>query len=233
MTVCYFAFFFNPTDPSMRIDPAEGDALRDCIIALPGLERAHLYTPAAATDRFSDDGAPPILGLQLYFTDIMQLEAAITPGGALHDLVKTGGLSSLDGTAASQQAMYLRPFDVCDPAPLSPSACSYIVYYPGPAEDLNGWLGCYIRQHPPIMKKFPGLRELEILTRMDWVDAMPWPRADIMQRNRVMFDSPQALTDALHSEVRVALRDDSATFPPIQNGNKHYPMLTDVLLPGA
>lgn len=233
MTVCYFALFFNPADPSLRIDTAEAEALRACLRGLPGLQRAHLYTPAEATDRFSDDGAPPVLALQLYFSDLMQLEAAVTPGGALRDLVTSGGLKSLDGTEASQQAMYLRPFEVNDPAPVSPTACSYIVYYPGPAEDLTGWLGCYIRQHPPLMKQFPGLRELEILTRMDWVDAMPWPRVDIMQRNRVMFDSPQALTEALHSDVRIALRDDSATFPPIQNGNKHYPMLTEVLYPDA
>ena len=233
MTVCYFALFFNPADPTLRIDPAETEGLRQCLKALPGLERGHIYSPAEADDMYNDDGAPPVFGFQLFFEDLHKLEAAIKNGGGLHTLVQNGGMKSLDGTDASQQAMYLRPFDVPEPGPVSPDACSYIVYYPGPAEDLTKWLDCYISQHPPLMKQFPGVRELEVLTRMDWIDDMPWPRAQIMQRNRIMFDSPQALTDALHSPVRIAMREDYHTFPPTLNGNKHYPMLTDVVLPEA
>lgn len=233
MTVCYFALFFNPADPSLRIDPSETEGLRTCLKGLSGLERGHLYTPAQADDMFNDDGAPPVFGMQLFFHDLQSLEAAINPGGGLHTLVQDGGMKSLDGADSSQQAMYLRPFAVPEPAPLSPTACSYIVYYPGPAEDLTEWLDCYIRQHPPIMKDFPGIRELEVLTRMDWIDAMPWERVQVMQRNRIMFDSPKALTDALHSPVRLRMRDDYHTFPPILNGNKHYPMLTEVIRPTA
>ena len=68
---------------------------------------------------------------------------------------------------------------------------------------------------------------------MDWIDAMPWERVHHMQRNRIMFDSPQALTDALHSPVRYRMRDDYKTFPLALNGNKHYPMLTEVIRPEA
>ncbi|MGI3171101.1 hypothetical protein ACRARG_18250 [Pseudooceanicola sp. C21-150M6] len=235
MTLCYFVLFFHPEDPELRIDPEEAAALRSCLTVLLGLTRASLYRPATARDSLSDDGAPPVFGMQLYFEDLASLEAAVNPGPGttLCDFVRAGGLDSLAGTDAAQQAMYLRPFDVPEPRAPGPDACSYIVYYPGPAEDLTGWLDCYLRQHPPLMLQFPGLRELEILTRLDWIDAMPWPRVHFMQRNRVMFDSPEALTAALHSPVRIALRDDSASFPPIEGGNRHYPMLTEVIRPGG
>lgn len=231
MSFCYFAFFTLPEDPTRRLDAAEAEALRACLRALPGLRRALLFTPATAQDRFGDDGAPPVLGMQLFFDKIASLEAAISQGGGLHDFVEAGGLASLDGADATQQAMIHRAFAVDEPKPVSPTACSYVVQYPGPASDLTGWLDCYLRQHPPLMVQLPGLRELEILTRIDWIDHMPWPRVQLMQRNRVMFDSPDALTDALHSPVRIALREDAASFPPTEGGSKHYPMLTEEIRP--
>jgi hypothetical protein len=54
-----------------------------------------------------------------------------------------------------------------------------------------------------------------------------------MQRNRVMFDSPEALTAALQSPVRHELRADFHTFPPFEGGNFHYPMWTDTIRPQA
>ena len=62
---------------------------------------------------------------------------------------------------------------------------------------------------------------------------MPVARGQITRPTRLRFASPRALTDALHSPVRIAMREDYHTFPPTLNGNKHYPMLTDVVLPEA
>ena len=61
---------------------------------------------------------------------------------------------------------------------------------PGPAEDMNAWLYHYVTHHPQLMRGFPGIRHIEVLSRLDWCGSLPWPRVDYMQRNRVMFDSP-------------------------------------------
>lgn len=229
MSFCHFALFSNPADPDLRLARDQAEALRRCLAALPGLTKAHLYSPADSRDQFNDDGAPPVFGLQLFFDTLEALESALRTGGGLHDLVTTGGLSSLDGTKSAQQAMYLRGFAVPEPKPVSPTATSYLVWYPGPADDLQEWLAAYIERHGPIMAKFPGLRELEILSRVDWIDEMPWTRVHHMQRNRVMFDSPEALTAALFSPVRLELREDRQSFPEFTGGNRHYPMLTEVV----
>ena len=72
------------------------------------------------------------------------------------------------------------------------------------------------------------IRELEVYTRLDWVSAVPWPRLYFMQRNKVAFDSPEALTHALNSPVRHEMRADFRTFPklqrsqqPLRNGDQH------------
>lgn len=128
-----------------------------------------------------------------------------------------------------------------DPAPLTVPAgdltapgalpCSYVVHYPGPAADFNAWLDHYITGHPPLFQRFPGIRGIEILTRVDWGSNLPMPKANHMQRIRVVFDSPAALTAALQSPVRHELRADFHTFPLFEGGNAHYPMWTDTVRP--
>ncbi len=128
--------------------------------------------------------------------------------------------------------MLARDFWVPDRAFRTPAGalpCTYLVHYPGPAEDLNAWLSHYIAHHPPIMARFPGIREIEICTRLDWCDALPWPRVEAMQRNKVVFDDATALTAALNSPVRHEMRADFARFPAYRGGNLHYPMATRVL----
>ncbi|MCZ8108574.1 MAG: ethyl tert-butyl ether degradation protein EthD [Burkholderiales bacterium] len=162
------------------------------------------------------------------------LEAAVSSGGALEALTTPGLLPSSDQVKITQQAMLVRPFPVDDPVlqTLSGSLpCSYVVHYLGPAEDLNLWLAHYIAGHPPIMRRFPGIRGLEILSRVDWCGTLPFERVAHMQRNRIVFDSAEALTAALHSPVRHEMRADYRTFPPFKAGTAHYPMATETVRP--
>ena len=213
---CWFATFRTlPRPPSP-------EHLR----ATPGLQTLLLHTPSTTSDPYLHDGTPPPLVLQAYFPTLEAMEAALAPGGHL------AALPDLTGGDATHQAMAVRTFPVPDPAirtaPGQPH-CTYLVAYEGEAESLNAWLTHYIASHPPIMARFPGIRAIEIFTRIDWIDALPWPRAAAMQRNKVVFDSPDALTAALNSPVRHEMREDFHRFPPFTGNNTHYPMLTRTL----
>ena len=227
MTVCWFALFRHP---SAAIGAEELGWLRRFIAAAPQLRQGLIYTPSAASDPYLDDGRPPILGLQLYFDDIAALEAAIARDGYLQGLTARDVLMRSEAT---QQAMLVRRFPVPDPTLRTPPGephCTYLVAYEGVAEDLNAWHAHYIAHHPPIMARFPGIRQIEICTRIDWVGFLPWPRVDHMQRNKVVFDSTAALTTALNSPVRHELRDDFKRFPPFTGPNTHFAMLTTTVL---
>lgn len=210
-----------------EVSAADLAALRPLLASVPGLAQALVYTPARARDQYNADEAAPALGLQLEFPRLEALEAASAAGGALQSLT----VPSLKGARVTQQAMYVRTYSVDDPKVRGERPCSYVVHYPGPAADMNAWLGHYIAGHPPVMRKFPGIRHIEILTRVDWVTALPFTPVAHMQRNRVMFDSAEALEAALQSEVRHELRADFHTFPPFEGGNHHYAMLTELLQP--
>ena len=72
------------------------------------------------------------------------------------------------------------------------------------------------------------MRLVEIYTRIDWVSGLGWAAETAMQRNKLMFDSPAALTAALASPVLQAMRADFDTFPPFEGGNVHYALETRV-----
>jgi hypothetical protein len=232
MKSCLFLSFRFDTEPAA----AEMAKLDRLLRAARNLYKALVHTPANAGDPYVKDGPAPSLVLQLYFDELSELEATQDRGGHLDALTSYDEFPVLARADIGQQAMLVRPFVVPEPAFETPSAepyCTYLVSYEGEAEDLNAWHAHYLENHTKHMAMLPKIRELEVYTRLDWVSRMPWKRLNFMQRNKVAFDSPDALQQALHSRVRHEMRADFLAFPPFTGPNNHYAMATRVLKPGA
>ena len=219
-----YTLFLTFRHPSASVDAGELAAASRLAAALPGLAQGLVMTPAATSDPYLDDGRPPPLVLQLGFGTIETLEAA------LHGPVQAlaAAMPSLAGGEIGEQAMVARRFPVPEPRDGS-GLCTYLVAYEGEAEDENVWLSHYIASHPPIMARFPAIRAIEVYTRLDWCSGTGWVRERALQRNKVVFDDPGALTAALNSPVRHEMRADFHGFPPFRGHNTHYPMHTSVV----
>jgi hypothetical protein len=231
--ISYFLSFRDVANPGARVDAAEATRFAEIVRATPRLLKALLFTPESAHDPYLKD-QPPLFGAQLYFTDIAALEAALAPTGHLQELTSSRDFPGLVGADITQQAMVTRSFAVPDPrfrTKPGERPCTYLVAYEGTAENLPLWLSHYIAHHVPVMARFPGIRELEVYTRLDWCGFLPWRRVDCMQRNKVVFDDAAALTAALNSPVRHEMRADFRKFPPFTGGNSHYPMATLTVTP--
>src|SRR6266852_466293 len=205
MSTCLFLSF--RVRSHAPVGAGEMEKLDGILRATPKLLKALVHVPAAAAamDPYLDDGSPPQLVLQLYFAELPDLEAALARNGHLAVLMSRDEFPELADADVTQQAMLVRPFAVHEPAfanaPGEPY-CTYLVCYEGEAEDLNAWLGHYLGKHIEHMASLPGIRELEVYTRLDWIGFLPSPRVNFMQRNKVAFDSAGALTHALNSSVR-------------------------------
>lgn len=231
MSACLFLSFRSAASalPAVELDKLDG-VLR----VTPKLQKALVHTSSSAEDPYVKDGPSPSLVLQLYFDKLPDLEAALSRAGHLGALTSRSEFPALAEAEVAQQAMLVRPFVVPDPvfktAPGEPH-CTYLVSYEGEAEDLNAWHAHYFEHHTRHMAMFPGIRELEVYTRLDWVSLMPWRRLNFMQRNKVVFDSTGALRDALNSPVRHDMRADFKTFPKFTGPNNHFAMATRVVRP--
>lgn len=230
MSTCLFLSFRFDTEPAAT----EACKLDRLLRAAPNLHKALIHTPASTSDPYVKDGPPPSLVLQLYFAALPDLEAALWRDGHLAALTSADEFPALSRAEIAQQAMLVRPFSVPDPQFRTAAGephCTYLVSYEGEAEDLNAWHAHYLDKHTPHMATFPGIRELEVYTRLDWVSLQPWRRPNYMQRNKVVFDSTEALKAALNSPVRHEMRADFKTFPAFTGPNRHFAMATRVVQP--
>lgn len=234
MGFCFFAHFRAPPAGAPEIGDDELSTVSAVIASVKGLARALLHYPApgGTAHAFAKDEAPPPLVLQLYADRIEVLEDALRTNGSLQPLCDPQSGAGLHAFKLQQQIMLLRhlaigPLESASPQAIAP--CSYLVHYPGQAADLSAWHRHYIDFHPPIMRRFPRVREIEICTRLDWIGGLPGMRVDFMQRNKLMFDSASDLSAALASPVIGEMRADFHTFPDFAGGNVHYPMLTRTL----
>ena len=229
MSISLFMTFRNPA-AGRRVPSDDLATAAGMVRSVPGLTEGLLFTPLErdVEHPFVKDGPPPVFALQLRFADVFTCEIAAARGGVLAGLAAGNGLPSLAGLEVTHQVMMTRsfPVDVAGHPPGGGTPCSYLVHYPGPAEDLNAWHLHYLENHPAIMRTFPDVRQIEIYTRIDWVDRLPSQRVDYMQRNKLVFDSPEALSRALSSDVIHRMRADFNQLPPFSGGNRHFPMLT-------
>jgi hypothetical protein len=230
MNICLFLTFSSGSD----IGAAELARLTGFLRATPKLSKALIHTSSNASDPYVQDEAPPPLVLQLYFPQVHALEVALSRRGHLGALMSPDEFPLLSSADVAQQAMLVRYFAV--PSPVGKSKpeepyCTYLVSYEGEAEDLNAWHGHYLENHTRHMAMFPEIRELEVYTRIDWVSRLPWTRVHFMQRNKVAFDSTEALTHALNSPVRHDMRADFLSFPKFSGPNRHHAMATRLVEP--
>jgi uncharacterized protein (TIGR02118 family) len=230
MEVCLF-ITASARETAMPGSPAVTAAQMETLMAsVPACHSLVLHMPVAggAHDPYLKDESPPRCTMQLYFDELGDLETCLKADGALRVLQDPQRFAGLADCVLAHQAMAVRRFPVPDPRAAGPgeSRCTYLVSYDGPAEDFNAWIGHYVDSHPPIMARFPGIRAIEIYTRLDYRCELPMGRSNAMQRNKVVFDSVDALNAALASPVRHEMREDFKRFPPFGGGNFHYPVIS-------
>ena len=230
MAISWFCIFQHD-DSVRRLSAAEHQGLVKLLRGCPGLVEGHLYTSSPLSHPYSADSTGPILALELEFATIADCELNLTDNAHLLRLADPDFLPSLRGTDVAQQGMLVRHLPVASAvtATADRSLCTYLVDYPGPAEDEQEWHRNYLESHAAIMCKFPGLRAAAVYTPATIVSQLPVRIASSMLRNKVAFDSAEALGAALASPVRDELRADIAKFPPYAGSSSHVPMDTVII----
>lgn len=235
MTFCFFLSVRTaPDQPVVELSESSLASLHDLASEAADLSQLRVHTPTSAHDPMLDDGSGPALVMQALFDRIDSLEAAVSQGGIFQELMATDALKSLAGADITQQAMLVRSFpvpEVREELGHGKPHCTYLVAYEGPAQDTSAWLTHYLDGHPSLMAQLPGIRRIEVYSRLDWCGSLPWPRANHMQRNQVAFDSPGALTTALASPLRAQMREHFEHLPSFSGAVTHFPMRTTISSP--
>jgi len=224
-----WSLFILARAPGLTITAGDRAEIARALGGIAGLAQARLMTPdrTPADQPFARDGSGPDLALQLYFASSGAAQAALRADSALARLPVVQDLlrQDLPADSVTHELMTARAFPTGAPPPADPFL-TFFVSYRGPAEDPKAWLDHYDKHHPPIMVRFPGIREVETYRPTAWTSELPFARAASLQRNKVVFASLADLIAALASPVMAEMRADMAQFPPFTLGNTHFPMTT-------
>ena len=89
---------------------------------------------------------------------------------------------------------------------------SYLVFYRGRANDQQSFIDRYRDIHVPILKRFPGIQDVSLLTPMSWKDKHPVNPGQFTLIVQMKFASIEALELALQSPERDEAREDFKKF---------------------
>jgi hypothetical protein len=231
MEVCLFVTA-TARDPAVPRKPGEPAAITRAELAalLPSIadwRGVVLHTPVAAgAHERAAENELPCFTIQFYFDELSNLEATLRSGGALAAFLDPQRFPRLEACVLTHQVMAVRRFAIPGSVQPGETGCSDLASYDGPAEDFNAWIGHYLDTHPPIMTRLPGVRAVEVYTRLDYRCELPMTRSYAMQRNKSVFDSVDALNAALASPAHDELRDNAGRFPPYSGAVRQIPMLS-------
>jgi uncharacterized protein (TIGR02118 family) len=101
---------------------------------------------------------------------------------------------------------------------------SYLVFYRGRAKDQQSFIDRYRETHVPILKRFPGIQNVSLLTPLDWQDIYPVNPGGFTLIVQMQFASVEQLDVALGSLARDEARKDFEKFPPFDGEVWHQAM---------
>ena len=226
MSVTWYCFFHHG-DSTRSLSDADRRKAVDAVRISPDLQAAYVHTPPSAPHPRAGEDVAPALALELEFANVTDCERALRQDTGLGRIADAGFVPSLAGASVSQQGMLRRHYAVADPAShTATSLYTYLVHYPGPAENEQAWLDHYMVKHAPLVANLPGVRAVTVDTPAVIVSGLPFRFSGALLRNKAVFDSAEALSVALSSPARDALRADVAAFPEFLGGSVHVPMET-------
>ncbi len=229
------AFFLNVAAPAELADGLADWARETAVAALSEAEglaaiEGYFRTPEAAADPLTDDGRGPALLIEAEFDDLAALVVAVG-SAAVRAAFAACPAPDRDGCGIDCEAFEVRRYPVAgETVPAARTApLSFVVRYYRPAADEAAFREFYLANHPPILGRFPGIRNVLCYLPLAWDNESGLAVSDCMLGNEVVFDSAAALNAALASEVRRELRRDYEGFPPFSGPVSHHAMARERL----
>lgn len=227
MTVAYFFHVDGPVGQHEELQIWANEVFG------PALNRSDLadfieaYTPQCVDDPYLGSEVGKLLIVRANFKTKDKLESVMADPQIADAL---GAMPKNKGFKTTAEAFIVREFPLLDGAYRSRSAAlSFFVRYYPPIEKEQSFIDYYVNNHPPIMTRFPRIRNILCYLPTEWRDDSLVAASNSFLGNEVVFDNLDDLNNALASGVRHELRADYQKFPPHEGESTHHAMYRRVL----
>jgi hypothetical protein len=107
--------------------------------------------------------------------------------------------------------------------PVRTAPFSFVVRYYGPVENAAEFTDFYTKMHPPLLAKFPNVRNVLCYLPLNWQERDELTDATLIHGNEVVFDTLEDFKAATKSGAMDAVMADSKLFKSF-GYNSHHPM---------
>lgn len=231
MTIAYFLHVDGPAGQEEKLQAWADGVFAPALNESAPAARIEAYAPQSVEDAYLGCESGKLLVVQADFTEPAGLEAAMANAAVADALAAMPGK---DNSQVTTEAFRVRHFPLLDgSSPPRRAPVSFVVRYYSPVAKAQAFRDHYFAHHPPIMARFPRIRNILCYSPIDWRDANRHMPTDSFLGNEIVFDSIEDLNAALASEVRQELRADYYHFPPHEGAASHHAMYRRVLFAGA
>lgn len=187
-----------------------------------------LFRPAHGEVALFEDGPAPAAMLEISATRQTLLD--LIAGDGFNETFQKGALDVLPGLEASMGLFRKLATPVACASSATPRTAdlSFVVRYYGPSPDERAFQDFYTANHPPILARFPAIRNV-FCYLPEPISATAFAPSEVMLGNEVVFDDLADLNAALKSNVPADLKADSARFPQFGHST-HHAMLREKLI---
>ena len=108
-----------------------------------------------------------------------------------------------------------------DVPPPRTAPLSFVVRYYGPVKDAGKFANYYMNNHPPILAKFPNIRNVLCYLPLDWGNMGEVKDDRLVIGNEVVFDDLKTFKEALESDILEEAQADNAKFESYGYSSHH------------
>lgn len=173
-----------------------------------------IFTPEQGEVPVWDDVPAPAVIVQIVVDDVEQATALTESAGFKQQYLNGDNIGpGIEDLRLDITEIMNFPLPGMSQAPARTAPLSFVVRYYGPVAKGNQFTEFYYKNHPPILAKFPNIRNVLCYLPLGWRDSGQVTDNSLIMGNEVVFDDLASLKAALATtEVLEAAKADSAQF---------------------
>jgi uncharacterized protein (TIGR02118 family) len=181
-----------------------------------------IYTPEPGDVPTMDDVPAPAIIIQIDVDDVDAAQILVQSDAFQENFIdKQGPGKGIEKINLEITEVVHYPLPGVGKPPARTAPLSFVVRYYGPVKDAAQFVDFYTKNHPPILSKFPGIRNVLCYLPLNWRSSAAINDDRLIIGNEVVFDDLTALKYALKTDILTEAQEDGSHFQKFGYSTHH------------
>lgn len=226
MTIAIFITIWAATAATAEVDNYFRNSPLAWLKSTTVVDVVEFYTPASVQLSIMQESGAPAMMIEVN-TDSVEKAKELAYSDEFKKLFTNRSLYPFAVDKINVEILEVVNFDLpgLESPPQRTAQLSFVVRYYGPVKNHSGYVDSYTKHHPPVLARFPGIRNVLCYLPIDWRSSGEVTDSRLIIGNEVVFDNLAALNTALQSPVMDEVSEDGKQLAKFNIGDgTHHAM---------